>query len=333
MGKEDEEWCFGTAQWQATSTGFFCALSRAKEAEQTGTIATIVTKRKTMGAKTGKKHVEVIYEDDEILVINKPSGVSVTKDRTGAAELSEVLGEQPRAERVRLRLVHRLDKDTSGVMILAKDLRAQTEFSAYFEHRLVAKTYLALVSGPVATERGTIDSALAPSPGKTTVMRVVRRGGKEAVTEWELLADFGHVVLLAVHPLTGRTHQIRVHMASAQMPLAIDPLYGGGTALFLSDFKQDYRLGKGRSEKPLIERLTLHAYQIRLPQPQMPADVVSGASAIQAAISPRRPYYLIAALDKKFAATIKMLTRHNPKGIQAFINREHFYRIMNGSRL
>src|SRR4030042_414632 len=106
-----------------------------------------------------KAKVEIIYEDDDIIVINKPAGVSVTKDRTGAAQLKDLLGAQ-------LRLVHRLDKDTSGVMLLAKNVKAQTEFTAYFEKRHVQKTYLALVAGFVPATPGTIDAPLTIHPKK-----------------------------------------------------------------------------------------------------------------------------------------------------------------------
>jgi len=147
-------------------------------------------------------------------------------------------------------------------------------------------------------------------------MRIERQKGKEAVTEWRLLADFGLVSLLAVMPLTGRTHQIRVHLASSGMPLAIDPLYGGSRPLLLSDFKSDYRLGKWQEEKSLIERLTLHSYQIELLEPQ------AGG-----------PDYFVARLDKKFAATLKMLTKHNPKGLTAFVNPGNFHNIINAEKL
>ena len=135
-------------------------------------------------------------------------------------------------------------------------------------------------------------------------MRIDPKRGKPAVTNWRLLADFGLVSLLAVQPITGRTHQIRVHLAAKGMPLAIDPLYGATKGIMLSDFKAGYSLSRGKAETPLIERLTLHAYQIDLPP--------------EAAC----PTRFIAKLDKKFAATLKMLTKHNPKGPEAFPDKE-----------
>jgi RluA family pseudouridine synthase len=269
------------------------------------------------GNEMPKVKIEVIHEDDDILVINKPSRVSVTADRSGQAQLADILSEQlgPGVSS-KLRLVHRLDKHTSGVMILALNPQAQSAFSSYFEKKLVRKTYLALVTGVVRSNEGTIDAPLSHSRKKPALMCIDRKKGKEAITNWKLLADFGMIGLLAVSPLTGRTHQIRVHLPSIRLPLLIDPLYGNPKPFFLSDFKTDYRLGKGRTEKPLIERLTLHAYQIELPNTEA-----------------ERPACFTAGFDKKFAATIKMLTKHNSKGLDAFVNPDNFAKILKNQSL
>lgn len=264
-----------------------------------------------------KTKIEIIYQDDDIIVVNKPSGVSVTRDRSGGDELVDILGEQLGSQISScLRLVHRLDKHTSGIMILAKNAKAQSAFSSCFAKRLVKKTYLAVVTGALPGLQGTINARLARSRKNPALMCVARTKGKEAVTDWKLLADFGMAALLAVNPLTGRTHQIRVHLPSIGLPLAIDPLYGTSRPLFLSDFKAGYRLGKGQTEKPLIERLTLHAYQLEFLNPQ-----------------PNRLDCFIAGLDKKFTATLKMLTKHTPKGLDAFVDPDDFSKVMNTRRL
>lgn len=269
-----------------------------------------------------KAKVGIIYQDDDIIVVNKPAGISVTKDRTGALRLFDILTGKLGPKIIgELRLVHRLDKDASGVMILAKNKQPQRRFSGYFEKGLIKKMYLALVSGIPAGRQGIINAPLIRNRKNTALMCIAAKKGKKAVTDWQLLADFGSVSLLAVRPLTGRTHQIRIHLSSIGLPLAIDPLYGAKQPLFLSDFKSDYRLAKDKTETPLIERLTLHAYQLVIPAGPVP----EGAGI--------HPDCFIAGLDKKFAATIKMLTKYNPKGPNAFLNPDLFSTITNARRL
>jgi 23S rRNA pseudouridine1911/1915/1917 synthase len=261
-----------------------------------------------------KDKIEIIFEDRDIIVINKPSGISVTKDRSGKPQLIDFLIKQIGDEATsHLRLVHRLDKDTSGVMILAKHKASQRTFADYFFQRKVKKTYLALVKGFVKDAKGIIESPIGHSKKNPGQMVIDNRHGKESVTEWLLMADFGLFSLLAVNPLTGRTHQIRVHLTSIGLPLAIDPLYGNDIPIMLSSFKKDYKLGRFQEEKPLIDRLTLHAYQIELTEPQV-----------------NRPNSFVAPLDKKFTATIKMLNKHNPENLEAFFDEEDFENIMTG---
>ena len=257
-----------------------------------------------------KNIIEIIHQDVDFIVINKPPGVSVTKDRSGADDLLAILRKQLPAQND-LRLVHRLDKYTSGVMLVATTPPAQSRLSSWFEKRKIKKTYLALVSGYAGDEKGTIDIPLAHSKKDDRLMVVNRKRGKPAITHWQLLADFGMVSLLAVQPVTSRTHQIRLHLASKGLPMAIDPLYGATRPLMLSDFKHGYTFKKQQKETPLIDRLTLHAYQLEIP---------SEDSA---------PLIYTAKLEKKFAAAIKMLTKHNPKGPEAFENQDNLTRILD----
>jgi RluA family pseudouridine synthase len=257
-----------------------------------------------------KRKIEIIHKASGFLVINKPPGVSVTKDRTGDDDILTILRKQMPDEKD-LRLVHRLDKFTSGVMIVATTKQAQSTFSSMFEKRKIKKTYLAIVNGYIAKPSDTIAAPLAHSRKNPHLMRVDRKRGKPAITKYNLLADFGMVALLAVEPITIRTHQIRIHLSHKAMPLAIDPLYGSDRPIMLSDFKAGFYMKKSKPEVPLIDRLTLHAYQIEIPP--LGDD----------------PTTFIAGLDKKFAATVKMLTKHNPNGPDAFLDKEQYSAILN----
>ncbi|AQT69295.1 Ribosomal large subunit pseudouridine synthase C [Anaerohalosphaera lusitana] len=258
------------------------------------------------------KIIDIIHKDDELLIINKPAGFSVTKDRTGKPDIVALLRKQLGPDETIL-LVHRIDKPTSGIMLIARTKDAQRKYAGCFAKRKIEKTYLAIVSGVVPDDTGTIKRPIAPSKKQPGTVYVSPRRGKQAVTEYRLLADFGLAALVAANPITGRTHQIRIHFADIGCPLAIDPLYGSSNPLLLSDFKPKYRLPEGKTERPLIETLTLHAYQITLP-----ADETH-----------TKPRKFTAPLPKKFNAAIKMLTKHNPAGPDAFLNYSDFERITN----
>jgi 23S rRNA pseudouridine1911/1915/1917 synthase len=286
-----------------------------------------------------KDAIEIIYEDNDILVVNKPSGVPVTKDRSGRPQLVDLLSGQLGDEAAaKLRLVHRLDKDTSGVMILARNRSAQRQFTDYFFERNVKKTYLALVKGYVTEAQGLIDSPIGHSRKNPGLMVVDRKRGKESLTEWRLMADFGLISLLAVNPLTGRTHQVRVHLPSVGLPLAVDPMYGSNAPILLSEFKKDYQLGKFQEEKPLIDRLTLHAYQLVIPaEPVPPAPAIRrpGSEPVVSVAEPVegagiQSHCFVARLDKKFTATIKMLAKHCKKGPDSFFDPDDFEKIIAG---
>ncbi len=244
-----------------------------------------------------KIEIPIVFENQDILIINKPSGFSVTADRGGSLDIRQILASQlgldPQTGYEQLRLVHRLDKDTSGILVLARTPEAQSLYSSFFAKRTVAKLYLAIVRGIPSRESGIIRAPIGKfKPSDQTVI-VHPRLGKPAESCWRVLAQMGGIALLAVSPTTGRTHQIRIHLKHRSLPLLIDPLYGNAEPLMLSSFKPAYRPKQWEEEQPLIDRLTLHAYQLRLPV---------GAE--------RTEQVFTASLDKKFATAIKMLIKY-----------------------
>ncbi len=217
--------------------------------------------------------LDILYEDDAIIAVNKPSGVLITPDRwdRGIVTLQDMLREylrrsSPVGEHPNIRVVHRLDKDTSGVVLLAKDVKAQSYLSKQFEKSEVSKTYYAIVRGNIAENDGIINQPLMESAKKAGVM-VVHPKGKKSITLFTVLERFGEFTLVEANPLTGRTHQVRVHFADKGYPLAIDPMSGAAEPVYLSRLKKNYKIKPGEPEKPVIHRLALHALRISFKEP------------------------------------------------------------------
>jgi RluA family pseudouridine synthase len=239
--------------------------------------------------------IVILHQDDQIVVIDKPAGLLCVPERGGRGEtvlslLADVI-EQSSGEP--LRLVHRIDRDTSGVLLLARTPDSQRALTQQFMDRTVAKTYLALVRGSPDESAGRVDVSVGEMRGNLVRVCVNPKRGKPAVTNWEVLERFVGYTLLRCRPLTGRQHQIRLHMRVAGMPLAVDDLYGGSSGVLLSSFKHDYKLGRGGEERPLIARLTLHAESIEFDRP---------------ATGERMRFE--APLPKDFRATLNQLRKH-----------------------
>jgi len=214
--------------------------------------------------------LSVLFEDGALIAVDKPSGVPVVPER-GSSEwiFMGMLLSHSRAcalceGRARFRIVHRLDRDTSGAVVLAKTLEAARALTAGFEGREVGKRYVALVAGEPSADSGVIDAPIGQS-GRRRALMAVMRAGKPSVTEWRVLERFAGYAFLEVRPRTGRTHQIRVHLAHACMPLAVDAMYGGASELLLSSFKRGYK--RAGEERPLIDRLTLHCAGLEFTHP------------------------------------------------------------------
>ncbi|MGA9394109.1 MAG: 23S rRNA pseudouridine(1911/1915/1917) synthase RluD [Azonexus sp.] len=198
--------------------------------------------------------LDIVFEDDELLVINKPPGLVVhpgSGNWTGTL-MNALLHHIPSiAEVPRAGIVHRLDKDTSGLLVVAKTLEAQTDLVRQLQARTVKRQYLAIVSGIVRRD-GTVEAPIGRHPVHRVKMAVVPEtlGGKPAITHFRILEEYAHCTLVECALETGRTHQIRVHLASIKHPLVGDPVYG----------KVDPRV-------PLFHRQALHATRLGLVHP------------------------------------------------------------------
>jgi len=225
--------------------------------------------------------LRIAYEDASMLIVDKPAGMvvhpSAGHDRgtlvhalVGRARAQgQPLGSIAGVERPGI--VHRLDKDTSGLLLVAKSDAAQASLMAQFGDRSIDKEYLALVHGEPPAPRGRIEAPVGRDPRNRQRMAVVT-GGREAVTEYHVIGEGGGYTLLALHPRTGRTHQIRAHLAYLRLPIAGDLRYGGG-------------IGPGE-----LHRQFLHASRIALNRPmdgrrlrawsELPADLAASLAAV-----------------------------------------------------
>jgi len=207
----------------------------------------------------------VIYSDDDIVVLNKSSGVLIAQDRYNpTAPRLDLLAEK---EFGRLFAVHRLDKDTSGVIIYARNEAAHKGLSLQFEQRKVHKTYHALVYGHPLWQDLHVDLALQPDGDARHRTVVNKKFGKASVTDFRLIGSCGPYSWIEAKPLTGRTHQIRVHLQANGLSIVCDPLYSGNQKpVRLSEIKKKWN-GDEEEERPLLSRLALHAYKIELTHP------------------------------------------------------------------
>ena len=205
------------------------------------------------------KQLDIILENTEFIAINKPAGLFSVPDRFGKEiSLKQILEEKFG----KVFIVHRLDKETSGVILFAKNAVAHKALSEMFEHRKIEKYYLGLVNGSLLYATGEIDAAIAEHPFKKGEMTTVTKG-KACLTTYELLQDFKIFSWVKFRIHTGRTHQIRVHCKHIGHSIVCDELYGDAKPVLLSSIKKKYKLSKSEfDETPILARLGLHAHQL-----------------------------------------------------------------------
>ena len=196
----------------------------------------------------------ILFEDSNLIVINKPAYVSSLNDRGGASKNILKMAKTYHAD---AQLCHRLDKETSGILLIAKNPETYRLASIEFERRRVEKVYHALIEGVHRMEQVKVDLPILNMGNKHVSIDKAR--GKKAETLFDSLEYFQHYTLISCKPITGRMHQIRIHLASQRAAIAGDDMYGG-KPVFLSKFKRKFTLGKDKEERPVMQRFALHAY-------------------------------------------------------------------------
>jgi len=217
----------------------------------------------------------VVYENEDIIAVNKASGISVGGDRWDESRdrldrlVSEILPPESR-----IFVVHRIDRETSGLVVFAKNETAHRRLSLAFEGRDVKKRYIAIVYGRPSWKEIVCDLPLVPNGNKQHLTIVDKFRGKKSLTRFALLGSAGNLSVLEAFPETGRTHQIRVHAAALGFPVVCDSLYGNDKPVLLSAIKKNWR-GDPLEEKPLLSRLGLHAAELSFGECAAPSHTIT----------------------------------------------------------
>ncbi len=199
----------------------------------------------------------ILFEDDHYIVVNKPPFLASLDERNAAGEINILrLAKQyvPDAQ-----VCHRIDKETSGALVIAKTPEAYRNLSIQFEKRKVDKLYHAIVDGQYTFDNLLVDLPILNDGNKN--VSIDRQEGKRAETIFQSLKHYKHYTLVAAKPVTGRMHQIRIHLATQRASITGDTMYKGKPA-YLSSIKRNYRLAKDEEEQPIMKRFALHAKEI-----------------------------------------------------------------------
>lgn len=202
----------------------------------------------------------ILWEDESYIIINKPAFISTLADRNDNRNILSMAREYHHDAQV----CHRLDKETTGVLAIAKNPDAYRHLSVQFENRLVTKIYHAVSDGIHDFSGLKVEAAIQKL--STGTVRIDKQQGKEAVTFFNTLKAYKAHTLIECQPITGRMHQIRIHLASQGAPITGDESYGG-KPLYLSQLKRNYNLKKWTEEQPLVQRLALHAFRLEFKLP------------------------------------------------------------------
>jgi RluA family pseudouridine synthase len=256
--------------------------------------------------------IPILFEDRHLLALDKPAGLPLSPDRLEPQRpnLMKLLhrdlerGASWAKERALTYLMnaHRLDPPASGVVLLAKDKPTLVALASEFGSEKPVRIHIALVRGASEHSSFECDAKLAPHPLRAGYMKVDTREGKRSRTEFTVREVFDGYLLLECRPLTGRAHQVRVHLKHLRLPLVGDELYGGAP-LWLSTLKPQYRLKPGKSEQPLIGRAALHAEQLILRHPNAEASS-SGGEGATGSVRIEAPW------PNDFAVAVKYLRRY-----------------------
>jgi 23S rRNA pseudouridine1911/1915/1917 synthase len=265
-----------------------------------------------------KQPFTVLYESETLLAVNKVSGIAISPDRWDESKerldrlldayLAEQAGARERtaatgataAPKLRVYTVHRLDKDTSGVVLFAKTPEAHRELSLAFENNSVQKRYIAVIHGVPSWNETSCDLPLVPNGDKKHRTIIDKYRGKKSLTFFRLLGSAGNYSVIEALPKTGRTHQIRAHLAALDHPIVCDPLYGRASpkGILLSSLKKNWQ-GDRLDERPLLERLGLHAYELHLGPAWHTSPAVSAAETLR----------LLAPLSRDLNALIRQMEK------------------------
>ncbi len=245
----------------------------------------------TKGVGIGLKEIAgiTLFENDFFIALSKPAGVLSIPDRTQSEpSLKDRLIEKYGS----IFTIHRLDKETSGIILFAKDAETHKYFSKLFEEKAMEKYYLGLVHGSPQNKTGSIDAAIMEHPVFKGKM-VINKNGKPSITDYEVTESLPKYSLVKFQIHTGRTHQIRVHAKNIGHPIVCDPLYGDGQPVMLSAIKKKFKLSKhDEEERPMLNRVALHSYQLKFKDQQ------------------GKEFDLIAELPKDMRALIQQLKKN-----------------------